>query len=150
MQTSRMEQRDGSPGEKNERKREPARDKPKVRTFRDLIAWQRAMELAKAVYTVTRRMPDSERFGLTMQLRRAAVLVPSNIAEGHARQSRADYLRHLRIARGSLAEMFTQLELATDMKMIPQDQYLADLMNAEDRILQGLIRSLEAKNSQTR
>ena len=85
-----------------------------------------------------------------MQLRRAAVSVPSNIAEGHARQSRADYLKHLRIARGSLAEMFTQLELATDMKMIPQDQYLADLMNAEDCILQGLIRSLEAKNSQTR
>lgn len=76
-----------------------------VRTFRDFVAWQRATELSVAVYDATREMPANERFGLTNQMRRAAVSVPSNIAEGHARQSRAEYLRFLRMgarfARGA-------------------------------------------------
>jgi len=88
-------------------------------------------------------MPDSERFGLTNQMRRAAVSVASNIAEGHARQSRADYIRFLRTARGSLAELSTQLELAMDIQMLAPDQQLTDLVAEEARILQALIRSLE-------
>ena len=119
----------------------------KVRTFRDLIAWQRGMELARAVYHATRRMPASERFGLTSQMRRAAVSIPSNIAEGHGRESRLDYLKHLRIARGSLAELSTQYELVASLQMIPPDQHLAELINEEDRILQALIRSLEQKQA---
>ena len=117
----------------------------KVRTFRDLIAWQKGKELAKVVYTATRRMPEDERFGLTNQMRRAAVSIPSNIAEGHARQSRLDYLKFLRNARGSLAELMTQVEISWELEMMPFHQRLADLLEEEDRVLQGLIRSLEAK-----
>ena len=119
----------------------------KVRTFRDLIAWQRGMELAQAAYQATLGMPKEERFGLTNQMRRAAVSIPSNIAEGHGRQSRLDYLKHLRISRGSLAELSTQYELAIRLQMIPPDQHLGELITEEDRILQALIRSLEQKQA---
>jgi four helix bundle protein len=118
-----------------------------VRTFRDLVAWQRGMELAEAIYAATARMPDAERFGLTSQMRRSAVSIPSNIAEGHARASRADYLRFLRVARGSLAELSTQLELAYRLGLLQPDAQLSDLVNEEARILQGLIKSLEQLNA---
>jgi four helix bundle protein len=117
----------------------------KVKTFRDLIAWQKAKELAKAVYFVTKTMPADERFGLTNQMRRAAVSVVSNIAEGHARQSRLDYLKFLRTSRGSLAELITQLELAWELNLMPAGPSTADLSAEVDRVLQGLIRALEAK-----
>ena len=114
-----------------------------VRTFRDLIAWQKGKELAKVVYSATRRMPEDERFGLTNQMRRAAVSIPSNIAEGHGRQSRLDYLKFLRTSRGSLAELMTQAEIARELEMMPFNQSVSDLLAEVDRILQGLIRSLE-------
>jgi four helix bundle protein len=117
----------------------------KVRTFRDLIAWQKSKELTKIVYTATRRMPEDERFGLTNQMRRAAVSIPSNIAEGHARQSRLDYLKFLRNSRGSLAELMTQVEISWELELMPFHQRLLDLLEEVDRVLQGLIRSLEAK-----
>ena len=119
----------------------------KVRTFRDLIAWQKGKAVALAVYVATRAMPEAERFGLTNQMRRAAVSIPSNIAEGHARQSRLDYLKFLRIARGSLAELLTQIEIAWELELIPPDAVLAELLAEEDRVLQGLIRSLENKRA---
>ena len=119
--------------------------KKQVRSFRNLIAWQRGMELVRAVYLVTQRMPREERFGLTTQMRRAAVSVPSNIAEGYARQSTRDYIKYLRIARGSLAELSTHVDLAMSMEMISLDQHLGELIREEERILQALIKSLESK-----
>ena len=116
-----------------------------IKTFRDLIAWQKGMDLARSVYRSTSAMPDAERFGLTNQMRRASVSVPSNIAEGYARQSRADYIKFLRISRGSLAELLTQMELATSLGMIRPDEQVNALLNETDRVLQGLIRSLEKK-----
>ncbi len=115
----------------------------RVKTFRDLVAWQKGIELVKMVYRVTETMPAEERFGLTNQIRRAAVSIPSNIAEGHARQARPDYLRFLRIARGSLAELATQLEIAVQLNMIPSHDALNLMLEEMDRILQALIRSLE-------
>jgi four helix bundle protein len=115
----------------------------KVRTFRDLIAWQKGMELSRAIYLVIRKMPPAEKFELASQMWRAAYSIPSNIAEGYARQSLLDYLKFLRIARGSLAELSTQFELATALSIIPPDPLLSSLLVEEDRILQGLIRSLE-------
>ena len=116
-----------------------------VRTFRDLVAWQKLMALAKLLYRETKVMPADERFGLTSQMRRAAVSIPSNIAEGHARQSRADYIRFLRMARGSLAELATQVELARSLEMMTPSDALSDVLEETDRVLQGLIRSLEKK-----
>jgi four helix bundle protein len=84
-----------------------------VRSFRDLVVWQRAIDLSVAVYRVTDSFPRSERFGLTNQLRRASASVAANIAEGHARSSRRDYAHFVSIARGSLAETRSFLELAS-------------------------------------
>ena len=114
-----------------------------VKTFRDLIAWQKAMELAKQVYHATARMPDTEKFGLTAQMRRATVSIPSNIAEGHGRQSLMEYIRFLKIARGSLMELQTQLILAEELSFIQIPPSLNELQAETDRVLQGLIRSLE-------
>jgi four helix bundle protein len=114
-----------------------------IKTFRDLVAWQKAMQLAKGVYQVTRGMPDSEKFGLTAQMRRAAVSVPSNIAEGHGRQSLPDYIRFLKVARGSLMELQTQLILAHELGLISVSAELGEVRAETDRVLQGLIRSLE-------
>jgi four helix bundle protein len=114
-----------------------------IKTFRDLIAWQKSMQLAKEVYKSTSLMPDSERFGLTAQMRRAAVSVPSNIAEGHGRQSLPDYIRFLKTSRGSLMELQTQLLLAQDLGFIRMTGELTDVLSETDRVLQGLIRSLE-------
>ncbi|WP_410175281.1 four helix bundle protein [Nodularia spumigena] len=99
------------------------------------------MQLAREVYQSTASMPTEERFDLTSQMRRSAVSIPSNIAEGHARQSRPDYLKFLRIARGSLAELSTQMELAQSLSMIQNPAF--QLLEETDRVLQGLIRSLE-------
>jgi four helix bundle protein len=118
-----------------------------IKTFRDLIAWQKSKALAKRIYMITGQMPASERFGLTLQMRRAAVSIPSNIAEGYARQATADYLRHLRIARGSLAELDTQVGLAIELEMMKRDRELDELLLEEDRILQGLIRSIQRQTS---
>ncbi|MCC6627832.1 MAG: four helix bundle protein [Chloroflexi bacterium] len=81
-------------------------------SFRDLRVWQAGLSLAERVYAVTRAFPRSETYGLASQLQRAAVSVPSNIAEGHARQHTKEYLHHLSVAPGSLAEVETQLEIA--------------------------------------
>jgi len=83
-----------------------------VSHFRDLVVWQRGMDIVEAVYRITSGFPKSELYGLTSQVRRAAVSVPSNIAEGHARASTKDYLNHISMAQGSVAEVQTQLEIA--------------------------------------
>lgn len=81
-------------------------------SFRDLLVWRRGMEIAEAVYRVSGSFPKAETYGLTGQLRRAVVSVPSNLAEGHMRASTKEYLHHVAVAQGSLAEVETQLELA--------------------------------------
>ena len=80
-------------------------------TFRDLTLWQKAMELAEAVYALCKQLPDVERFGLISQMQRAAVSIPSNIAEGHGRYSDNDFIRFLQIANGSKCELQTQILL---------------------------------------
>lgn len=120
-----------------------------VRSFRDLIAWQKGMELVEAVYSLTRSFPSDERFGLTLQVRRAAVSIPSNIAEGQARKATPDFIRFLRIAQGSLAEVATQVQIASRLGFISDtsahDEVLREAESLE-RILHALIRSLETKS----
>ena len=112
-----------------------------MKSYRELIAWQKGMELVVEVYRISRLFPDDERFGLISQIRRAAVSVPSNIAEGHARPT-ADFVRFLNIARGSLSEVETLLEISRRLKFTTN---ISDaLRQAEEtgRIINGLIRSL--------
>ena len=111
-------------------------------TFRDLIVWKKAIALTKMVYLVSKEMPAAERFGLTSQMRRAAVSVASNIAEGNARQARADYIHFLTIARGSLAELETQLIIANELHMLSEIETIMEALQETRRILQGLITSL--------
>ena len=91
----------------------------KILSFRDLDAWKAAMDLVVSAYLVAGRLPATERFELAAQMRRAAVSIPSNIAEGHASGPGGRYRHHVRIALGSLAELDTQLELAVRLRFCP-------------------------------
>jgi four helix bundle protein len=115
--------------------------------YKDLIAWQKAMKLVTRVYAITDAFPRRELFGLTSQLRRAAVSVPSNIAEGQARFSHKEFVHFLRNARGSLAEVETQVLIARDLHYIragEADQVSADV-NEISRILMALTSAIQAK-----
>jgi four helix bundle protein len=87
----------------------------RINSYRDLLVWQKGMALAKMVYKLTGSFPDAERFGVVAQMRRAAVSVPSNIAEGQARQGRREFVQFLSHAEGSLAELDTQLLLSVEL-----------------------------------
>lgn len=119
-----------------------------IRSYRDLIVWQKSKSLAMLVYELTERMPRSALFGLTMQMRRAAISIPSNIAEGYNRKTRPEYIRGLRIASGSQAELSTQWELAIEMRMMQEDQRVTTLLSEIDRMIFALIKRLEAKGKQ--
>lgn len=115
-----------------------------LRSYKELKVWQKSFELCKHLYDLSRIFPPDERFGLVAQVRRAAVSIPSNIAEGYSRDTTRDYLRFLWMARGSLAEIETQLMLARDLGFAEREQSeraIAEL-NEVGRMLRGLIRSL--------
>ena len=116
-----------------------------MKSYRELIAWQKSMDLVVEIYRVSKSFPDDERFGLISQIRRAAVSVPSNIAEGHARPT-ADFVRFLNIARGSLSEVETQLEISRRLEFITDISDALKLAEETGRILNGLIRSLRKEN----
>ncbi len=113
------------------------------RKHRDLLAWQHAIQLVKEVYQLTAQFPDSERFGLAAQMWRAAVSVPSNIAEGAARLSKKEFLHFLGIARGSLSEIDTQLVVATELGYTNDISALEQNIGDVFGLLNGLINSLE-------
>src|SRR4051812_562114 len=112
--------------------------------LKNLVAWQIAMEFAAEVHTATRTFPEDERFGLRQQLRRAAVSVPSNIAEGHGRTTAKDYARFIMIARGSLKEAETQVLLARRFCYLSRETADELLARADriNRLLTGLYRRL--------
>lgn len=118
---------------------------PPIRTFRDLVAWQKAYSLGLEVYRFTLKLPADERFSLVSQLRRGAISPSSNIAEGYGRGGRADYTRFLKIARGALYELDTQASFCVDLRYVPIEAYqqLKVMIDECERILAGLIRSLE-------
>lgn len=126
--------------------RDQGEDKLPVRSYRDLKVWQRAKNLAVSVYGLTKIFPKDELYGLTSQIRRAAVSVPSNIAEGQGRSTR-DYLRFIDIAYGSLSELETQLEIALDLQYVSEDNLRPLLADTEEigKMLNGLSQSLKAK-----
>ena len=107
--------------------------------FKKLIVWQKAMSLARLVYAVARSLPSEERYGLADQLRRAAASIPSNIAEGNGRASNKDYAHFLSIARGSLFETITQLQLAQDIGYIDDYTEIEMLAAEVSRILTSML-----------
>jgi four helix bundle protein len=120
-----------------------------VRSYRDLLVWRKAMDLVAETYEATGRFPASERFGLTGQLRRCAVSVAANIAEGHGRARTGDFLHHLSIARGSIMELETQMIIAQRLNFVDGALLQSLLHDAEEisRMLAGLITSLRARQT---
>ena len=118
-----------------------------ARSYRDLIAWQKAIELVTETYRASQSFPDSERFGLTSQLRRAAVSVLSNIAEGQERQFTGEFKQFLGHARGSLLEVETQIFIARNLGYFSPERSTRLLKRTEEagRILNGLMGSLKGR-----
>ena len=114
----------------------------KVKMFEELIAWQKAMELAEVVYRLQKTLPKEEVYGLGDQIRRAVVSIPSNIAEGFGRDSTKDFQHFLTIARGSLFEVKTQLLLAQRLHYLTIDSETWDLITEVGKVINGLSRSL--------
>lgn len=122
-----------------------------LKHYQQLIAWQKAIALVSELYSATKSFPRDEIYGLTSQLRRAAVSVPSNIAEGQGRATRGEFVQFLCHARGSLCEVETQIIIATNLHYIAPDRSVAlsDRITEVGRILNGLIASLQRKTVST-
>lgn len=116
------------------------------KSYRDLDVWQRSMRLAKRIYQVIQKFPGDERFGLTNQLRRAAVSVPSNLAGGHARFGSGEFSRFISITMGSVAELETQILLSSELDLGPElaSKVLAEL-DAIGKMLRGLAKAIERR-----
>ncbi|HVY12039.1 MAG TPA: four helix bundle protein [Alphaproteobacteria bacterium] len=117
-----------------------------LKSYRELKVWQLSKALVADIYIATRGFPKEEIYGLASQIRRAAISIPSNIAEGHARSGTREFMHFISVAMGSLAELETQMEIAVDLSYIPKDS-LAPLLGRLDEIgkmLRGLHQSLAA------
>ena len=122
-----------------------------VKSYRDLLVWQKAVDLVTCCYALTKLLPRSETYGLAGQIQRAAVSIPANIAEGHGREHLGDYLRHLSIANGSLMELETHLLIAQKLNYVSEhdvDDMLAQ-SGEVSRLLSGLTIKLRAKGPGT-
>lgn len=119
---------------------------PEVRTYADLVVWQKSMELVVSLYGLVQQLPSSELYGLTAKMKRAAISIPSNIAEGSRRGTRADFRRFLLNAYGSGAELETQLVIAERLSFgKPEDRaHVAKLLDEVMRMLNRLIENLRA------
>ena len=115
-----------------------------MKSYRDLLVWQKAMSLVTEVYKATRLFPKEEVYALTSQIRRAAISIPSNIAEGQGRQSRKEFLQFLAVARGSLLELETQILIAQNLGYLApvQTKLISDATAELGKMLNGLMNSL--------
>ena len=120
-----------------------------IKSFRDLMIWQRGINLVKEVYKETNNFPKEELYGLTNQIRRSAISIPSNISEGHIRQHRAEFRQYLSIALGSLAELETQILIARELNYIPNENSdnLIDQMGTLGKMIRGLMKKLTKVDS---
>jgi four helix bundle protein len=118
-----------------------------IESYKDLIVWQKSMQLVKMTYQLTKDFPKEEMFGLTSQIKRSSVSIPSNIAEGWGRFSRKDYVRFLRISRGSLFEFETQLILSKELDFIKDIASTQLLITEVGKMLNTMIKKLESKET---
>ena len=116
----------------------------RIRTFKDLVVWQKAMELSVQIYHLTKKYPTDEKFGLTVETRKTSRSIPYNIAEGHKRSTTADYIRFLSIAAGSASELETQLLLCRRLKSLGSEEPHSVLADIEElsKMLASLISKL--------
>ena len=116
----------------------------RVRSYRDLQVWQKAMALVVESYRVAKLLPKSETYGLIGQIQRAAVSIPANIAEGHGREHLGDYVRHLSVANGSLMELETHFLISVELEYLTRDQIAPVMAMTSEvgRMLTGLTRKL--------
>jgi four helix bundle protein len=116
-----------------------------IKTFRDLKIWQQSMELVTAIYKVTSKFPEEEKYGLTSQLRRSSVSIPSNISEGFGRNSQGDFKRFVNISMGSLFELQTQIEVARNLEFLSEEQSntLYEDSREIERMMSSFIRTLK-------
>ena len=121
-------------------------DRDVARSYQDLIVWQRGIDLVEAVYSATSGFPQSERYGLASQMQRAAISIPSNVAEGQGRGNGKEFIRFLTIAKGSLRELETQTVIAKRLNFIDDTthQQVTSLTDEVARLLHGLIRRVQA------
>ncbi len=118
-----------------------------VKTYRDLLVWQKAINFVTEIYQITKSFPNNELYGLIGQMRRCAVSVPSNIAEGYGRKSTNDYLRFLQISMGSIYELQTHLEIARNLEYVSLKKYedLYVLSREIERMLSSLIKKIPVR-----
>ena len=127
-----------SGGQSHPNREKPAMGKAKVRSVRDLVVWQVGMEISIACYRLSNSFPKEELYGLTSQVRRAAVSIPANIAEGFGRSNPGDYHRHLQIAQGSLKELETLLEIVERLELA-DGRRITDECDRLGRMMRSLI-----------
>lgn len=119
--------------------------KNKIKSYKDLVVWQKSINLVDLVYEITRQLPDIEKFGLTSQVNRSVVSIPSNIAEGSGRSSRKEFIQFLKHARGSLFELETQLIIVNNRYNIKNDK-VNNLLIEVGKMISTLIKRLETEN----
>jgi len=121
--------------------------KQKITSHTQLVVWQKAMDVVSDIYKVTKNFPKDEQFGLTSQMRRCAISIPSNIAEGRVRNTTKDFVHFLHIALGSCAELATQLDIAQRQNFVSESRYteIVELLDEVGKMLSALIASLNAK-----
>ncbi len=117
-----------------------------LKSYKELIVWQKSMILVKEIYKISSSFPDNEKFGLTSQMRRASVSIPSNIAEGWGRLSRKSYIQFLRISRGSLFELETQILITKELNYISDSEIIENLITKISKMLNSIIKKLDEKN----
>src|SRR5881398_89899 len=122
-------------------------NKNSTRSYKDLIVWQKGIALAKLIYQLTKKFPSEEKFGLVAQMRRAAVSVPSNVAEGQARHTTGEFIQFISHAEGSLAELDTQLILSIELRFARAENadVTSELISELRRMLNALRRKLAAR-----
>lgn len=120
-----------------------------LNSHKDLLVWQKGIKLCKSVYKSTEKFPKSEVYGISSQMRRSSVSIPSNIAEGASRNTTKDFLHFLSISLGSASELETQIEIAKELSFLTEDQYRELTLNLTEvsKMLVGLMKKLESKSS---
>lgn len=118
-----------------------------VKSYQELLVWQKGMLIVKTIYELTSQFPKEEIYGLTAQMRRSAVSIPSNIAEGRSRSTRKDFIQFLKIASGSLAELETQVFIAQEIGFL-KNEHIVSILDEERRMLHSMMKKLQVGTAQ--